>query len=203
MNSPKLSIYIVDDDEAIRRSLVMLLHPLGFPMQTFESGENFLAVADALEAGCVVLDLRMRVTTGVQVFDALIRRRSGLTVVFLSGHGDIQTAISQVKRGAISWIEKPIFGEALQEAIREGLARAEERASAKARWFRLTLREREVVPLLAAGWSNKEIARRMQPECGPRAIETYRANIYGKLEIDNAADVRGWATQHAWLTDFA
>ena len=108
MKHPHLNIYIVDDDEDVRRSLVMLLHSQGRALQSFESGEAFLAQVDvARQAGCVVLDLRMQGISGIEVFDQLLARRSPLVVLFLSGHGDIQLAVEQVKKGASDWIPKP------------------------------------------------------------------------------------------------
>ena len=108
MNNPYLTIYIVDDDEDVRRSLVMLLHAQGHALQAFESGETFLAQVDvARQPGCVVLDLRMDGISGIEVFDQLLARRSPLVVLFLSGHGDIPLALEQVKKGACDWITKP------------------------------------------------------------------------------------------------
>ncbi len=198
---PRVSIFVVDDDEALRRSLVMLLVSLGHAVQAFPSGEAFLDAVDPQTAGCVILDLRMPGINGAAVFDRLRAHRSPLVVVFLSGHGDIPTAVEQCRKGAFGWIEKP-HTDALQRTIHLALEQAATRAAANVQWSSLTDREREVAPWVARGQQNKEIARLLVPSCGYRVVEHHRANVYGKLNVSNAAELRGWMTQHGWLTGF-
>jgi two-component system, LuxR family, response regulator TtrR len=201
MMRQRLSIFVVDDDEALRRSLVMLLVSLGHAVQPFPSGEAFLDAVDLQTSGCVVLDLRMSGMNGAEVFERLRAKHSPLVVVFLSGHGDIPTAVEQCRKGAFGWIEKP-HTDALQRTIQSALVEAATRAAAKVKWDSLTDREVEVAPWVARGQQNKEIARLLVPTCGHRVIEHHRANVYGKLGVTNAAELRGWMSQHAWLTGF-
>ncbi len=199
MKNPNLNIYIVDDDEDVRRSLVMLLHPQGHAIQSFESGEAFLAKVDvARQPGCVVLDLRMQGMSGIEVFDQLLARRSPLVVLFLSGHGDIPLALEQVKKGACDWITKPSTPQVLAK-LGPAMALAAQRGHDHRHWEQLTPREREVVPVLAQGLSSKEIARSLVPEVGFRVVDGYRARIFEKLVVANAAELHGWVARNAWL----
>jgi two-component system response regulator TtrR len=200
MNKPHLNIYIVDDDEGVRRSLVMLLHGQGHALQAFDSGEAFLDQVDAKQTGCVVLDLRMGGISGIEVFDQLLARRSPLVVLFLSGHGDIELAIEQVKKGAFDWIEKPSTPQVLAK-IGPAMDRAADRAQAMQRWLNLTKREQEAARLLALGGTSKEIARQMVPACDFRTVDTYRARVFEKLHLGGVAELHGWIAAHRWLTD--
>lgn len=187
----QLPVYVVDDDEAVRRSLVMLLFPQGLAVQGFESGEDFLAAVDPQQPGCVILDLRLGGLSGLQVFEALRAAHSPQVVLFLSGHGDIPTALAAVKQGAFDWVVKPDTG-ALLAKLPPALAEAAERAQARSRWAGLTPREREVARWVALGWSNKAIARALVPECSPRSVETHRANLFAKLGIGNDNALGRW-----------
>jgi two-component system, LuxR family, response regulator TtrR len=200
MNKPHLNIYIVDDDEGVRRSLVMLLHAQGHALQAFDSGESFLDQVDARQTGCVVLDLRMGGISGIEVFDQLLARRSPLVVLFLSGHGDIELAIEQVKKGAFDWIEKPSTPQVLAK-IGPAMDRAADRAQAMQRWFNLTTREQEVARLVALGGTSKEIARQLVPECDFRTVENHRARVFEKLRLGGATELHGWMAAHRWLTE--
>jgi two-component system, LuxR family, response regulator TtrR len=199
MKHPYLNIYIVDDDEDVRRSLVMLLHSKGHALQAFESGEAFLAHVDvARQPGCVVLDLRMQGMSGLEVFDQLLARRSPLVVLFLSGHGDIPLATDQVKKGASDWVTKPNTPQVLAK-LGPALKLAAQRALDHQHWSTLTEREREVVQPLALGLSSREIARLLTPEVGFRVIDTYRARIFEKLQVANAAGLAVWVARNRWL----
>lgn len=202
MQRSKLNLFVVDDDVDVRRSLALLLLPQGHAVQAFESGEAFLAGVDAQQCGCVILDLRMEPgLSGVEVFEQLRARRSPLVVLFLSGHGDIATAIEQHRLGAHDWVEKPHTAQ-LQAKLGPALAQAEVRAMAMMCWRLLTPREREASPLIASGRTSKEAAREMVPACDHRTFENYRAQVFAKLEVGHAADLRGWMAAQHWLTGF-
>jgi two-component system, LuxR family, response regulator TtrR len=199
MKNPRLNIYIVDDDEDVRRSLVMLLHAQGHAMQAFESGEAFLAQVDvSRQPGCVVLDLRMQGMSGIEVFDQLLARRSPLVVLFLSGHGDIELALEQKEKGACNWIPKPSTPQVLAK-LTPALELAAQRAVDHQHWCTLTDREREVVKPLARGLSSREIARLLKPEVGFRVVDTYRARIFEKLQVANATELAVWVARNRWL----
>ncbi|MBY0235007.1 MAG: response regulator [Burkholderiaceae bacterium] len=194
-------LYVVDDDEAVRRSLMMLLFASGQPVQAFASGEAFLEALNPQQPGCVILDLRMgQGISGLEVFDRLLALRSPLVVLFLSGHGEISMAIEAVKKGAFDWVVKPNTAELLAK-LPQALDAAHARAEALARWTLLTPREREVARHVALGTPNKEIARLLNPPCSPRSVESHRAHLFAKLAFANDNELGRWLQQHAWLQD--
>ncbi len=198
MNDTPLMLYVVDDDEALRRSLHMLLFSQGLPVQTFESGESFLATVDNRKPGCVVLDLRMAGISGLSVLEELKLRHSPLVSLFLSGHGDIPTALEAVRLGAYDWIVKPDV-EQLLEKLPGAIAEANARMNALHLWNELTVREREVARLVCLGLTNKDIARQLVPPAGPRTVETHRSHIFDKLSLANANELSRWLSLYSWL----
>lgn len=193
---------IVDDDEAVRRSLGLLLLSRGHAVQAFASGEAFLAGADLQRPGCVVLDLRMEGMSGLQVFDALRAQDSPLVVIFLSGHGDIPMAVEAVQNGAFGWLEKPCNDERLLESIARALQKAEEiavrrqaRQAAEALWSKLTPREMQVARLVAQGLPNKRIALELAP-LEQRTVETHRAHVFAKLGLSNSHELDRFLREH-------
>ena len=148
------------------------------------------------QPGCAILDLRMGGISGHAGLRQLLRARSSpLVVIFLSGHGDIPNAVQAVQNGAFGWIEKPCTPQAAG-ADRQGagagtIARWQQRSAsdARLRWQRLTAREAQVAPLVAQGLANKVIARELVPPCGHRAVETYRAHIFAKLQLANSHEL--------------
>jgi FixJ family two-component response regulator len=175
MSTRHVNIYVVDDDDAVRRSLGTLLVSRGHAVRTFASGEDFLASADLQRGGCVVMDLRMPGLSGLQVLDELHARRSGLAVVFLSGHGDIALATQALKQAAVDWLEKPCDEVTLLAAVDRALARSAEVAGFLSRWQQLTDRERQVGCLMGEGLSTKKIARVLGIK--PRTVDTFRVAI--------------------------
>ena len=200
MTTTPLHLYIVDDDEAVRRSLgSLLLSRLdGCQVQSFDSGEAFLAGAKLDACGVLILDLRMQGMSGLDVFQALQQQASPLVVVFLSGHGDIPVAVRAMQEGAASWLEKPCSDERLLETIQRALQRAasvaaqrQERQRALQLWTKVTAREKQVAPLVAEGLSSKEVAQLLS-QADPdnpidyRTVESHRAKIFAKLEVANS-----------------
>lgn len=201
-----LHVYIVDDDEAVRRSLGSLLRSRldACTVQTFASGAAFLAGAQLDACGVLVLDLRMPGLSGLDVFEALQQAASPLVVVFLSGHGDIPVAVRAMQEGAVSWLEKPCGDDRLMEAMERAQAQATDialarrtRLHAQQRWDRLTSREKQVAPLVAQGLSSKECAQRLtqaDPEnpIDYRTVENHRARIFAKLEVAHSNALQGF-----------
>ena len=198
MKDIPLTLYVVDDDEALRRSLLLLLFSQGLAVQAFESGEAFLDAVDMGQPGCVILDLRLGGMSGLAVFERLRAAHSPLVTMFLSGHGDIPTALEAVRQGAWDWVEKPDTGRLLDK-LPAAIAEARVRAHALRLWAELTPREREVARLVGLGQPNKEIARLLVPPCGPRSVETHRANIFSKLQCANDNELGRWLATHPWL----
>ncbi|BDT58172.1 DNA-binding response regulator [Massilia varians] len=198
MKEAPLTLYVVDDDEALRRSLLLLLFSQGMAVQAFESGEAFLDTVDLHQPGCVILDLRMGGMSGLEVFERLLAAHSPLVTLFLSAHGDIPTALEAVRRGAYDWVEKPDTRQLLDK-LPAAAALARARAQALRRWAELTPREREVAKLVGLGQPNKEIARMLVPPCSHRSVETHRANIFNKLQCANDNELGRWLAAHPWL----
>ena len=198
--SAPITLYVVDDDEALRRSMMMLLFSQKLAVQCFESGETFLEAIKADQPGLVILDLRMSGMSGLAVLKQLSQRHSPLVTLFLSGHGDIPTALEAIQLGAFDWVVKPET-EQLLAKLPTAMNEARERHTALQFWQELTPREREVAQLVGLGQPNKEIARLLNPPCSPRSVETHRANIFSKLGIANDNELGRWLARHRWLTD--
>lgn len=197
----QMNLYVVDDDEAVRRAIALLLISRGFKVQAFASGDAFLqgAVLDA--PGCVILDLRMDGLSGLQVFEQLRASASPLMVIFLSGHGDITLATEAMRNGASIWLPKPCSDERLLDEVQRALAasaevatRQAERRQAVQAWETLTPREKAVAQLLSLDLPNKEISRRLVPPCDPRTVESHRARIYDKLGTTSVTEIARIAT---------
>jgi FixJ family two-component response regulator len=195
MNPAPLNLYIVDDDEAVRRSLGMLMLSRGYAVQIFESGEAFLTSAYQHHDGCVILDLRMDGMSGLEVHDVLRSRKSNLVVLFLSGHGDIPAAVKAVQNGAFGWLEKPCSDDVLLDNIKQAFLQAVliskqkvAQREADSLWQKLTPREREVARLVAEGKTSKIIARELA-SIDSRTVDTHRAHAFSKLGLSNSNEL--------------
>lgn len=188
------TIYLVDDDEAIRKSAGFMLRTSGFTVHAYASGSEFLKTASTLETGCVLLDVRMPGLDGLQVQASLRARGIAMPVVVLTGHGDVAIAVQAMKAGAIDFIEKPFEKAALLDAIARGFCRiddadskAVEESDAQVRLALLTPREREILDRLAQGYPNKTIAYDLG--ISSRTVEVHRASLMQKLAAHSLSDV--------------
>ena len=186
-------VHLVDDDEAVRRSAGFMLKTSGFQVRTYESGVELLKAVASLEAGCILLDIRMPGIDGLEVHQALKDKGVTLPVIIMTGHGDVALAVQAMKGGAIDFIEKPFEKAVLLAAIDQGLAHlrraAADRTSADdaaVRLQKLTAREREVLDGLARGLPNKTIAYDLG--ISPRTVEIHRANLMTKLEVRSLSE---------------
>lgn len=187
-------VYIVDDDPAVRDGLGEMLAAFGYPLRTFDSGDAFLGACTADWRGCVLLDLAMPGRSGAEVHAELQRRGIAMPVIFLTGHGDIPSAVAAMKLGAFDFLQKPATGQALRERVDAALRADVERldgtarvAVARSRYDRLSPREREVLGEVVAGRSNKEIARRLGISF--RTVEVHRAHMLRKLGVQSAIEL--------------
>ncbi len=177
-------IHVVEDDEAMRDSLVELLEEAGYKPRAYASAEEFLARGATAEPGCVVSDLRMPGIDGMTLLRRLRADGSGLPLILITGHGDVPMAVNAMRVGAVDFLEKPFEPDALLGAIAMALrvrssgAAAEEGDAARQRLEKLTSREHEVLEHLVAGRSNKEAAEKLG--ISPRTIEFHRAHIMEK-----------------------
>ncbi|AMG35114.1 MULTISPECIES: response regulator transcription factor [Achromobacter] len=201
MNLPDQSplVYLVDDDDAVRDALALLLRSVGLRSAGFGDPQQFLAQLAPQTIGCVVLDIRMPGISGLDVL-ARLAEASDLPVVMLTGHANVDLCRRAFKGGAMEFLQKPvdddIFLDAVQTAVRGHIASRERLAVTQAaaeRLARLSTREHEVFERIVQGLSNKEIAREF--DLSPRTVETYRANVFAKLEADSLAQlIRQYAT---------
>lgn len=199
---PEQKIHIVDDDEALRDSLVWLLESSGYGVTAYESAEAFLSVYDPSMAGCLVLDVRMPGMSGLELFEELNRRRCPLPVIFITGHGDVPMAVSAVKKGAADFIEKP-FGDRemlglIEQCLateRQGRQRRRLEADTARRLEHLTQREREVLDLIIAGKLNKQIADILGISI--KTVEVHRARVMEKMGVGSLAEL----VQHVIAAD--
>ncbi|HKT86145.1 MAG TPA: response regulator [Novosphingobium sp.] len=192
MNDSK-QVYLVDDDEAIRRSASFMLRSSGYSVKTFSTGVEFLDAVKELDAGCILLDVRMPEISGLEVQDVLNERGVAHPVVVMTGHGDVTVAVQAMKAGAVDFIEKPFDKAVLIEAIEDGFARLAQASSdlsrreqAQARLRVLTPRELDVLHGLALGHPNKTIAYDLG--ISPRTVEVHRANVMQKLEVASLSE---------------
>lgn len=193
MSAP-FTVFIVDDDAAVRDALALLCDSDGLPAETFDSAEAFLAACRREWRGCIVLDVRMPDMKGPELQDELARRNISLPIIFLTAHGDIPTTVRAIKGGAIDFLTKPIDGGALLQRIRETFAqsaRLEEQEvqgrALLARLVSLTEREREVMVLAATGHANKEIARLLG--ISHRTVEIHRSRVMHKMGASNLIEL--------------
>ncbi|MGE5478207.1 MAG: response regulator transcription factor [Bacteroidales bacterium] len=188
------TIFVVDDDEAMRHSLAFLLKSLGMPVECHPSAEAFLAARQPGRPGCLVLDVRMPGMSGLELQTLLNRAGSTLGIVFLSGHGDIPMAVQAMQDGAVHFLEKPCSDQVLLEqvsrAIRkssEACGRAALAASVRSRMELLTQRERDVMALVVQGKPNKVIA--FELDISIKTVEVHRAHVMEKMQADSVADL--------------
>jgi two-component system, LuxR family, response regulator FixJ len=186
------TVYVLDDDEAVRRSLERLLGSANFEPVTFERPDLFLTAARTFKAGCVLLDVRLPGMDGLEVQEHLNRIRNDLPVIVVTAQGDVQTAVRAMKAGAIDFLEKPYSGQALLGSIEAALAREilsdrdQDVADAVRRVAALSPREREVLYGLMEGRPNKMIA--YQLGISVRTVEVHRARMMERLGIRQFAD---------------
>lgn len=189
-----MTIALIEDDEAVLRSLSMLLESRGIPVTPYASAESFLAAMTTSSPQCVVSDIKMPGMSGIELHQELKKRGCDLPVILITGHGDISMAVQAIKQGAHDFIEKPFDDERLIESISQALESAHrlriehsERTLLKARAAELSPRQIEVMRLVADGFSNKEIAHKL--DLSPRTVENYRAWVMEKMAAKNLADL--------------
>ncbi len=188
------TVFVVDDDEAVRDSLRWLLEANGYNVQCFASAENFLETYQPSQIACLILDVRMQGMSGLELQEKLISLGSTLPIIFVTGHGDVGMAVSTMKKGAGDFIEKPFDEAELLPLVESMLARARNenseaavhRASAE-RLAKLTAREQQVLERIIAGRLNKQIADDLGISI--KTVEAHRANIMEKLSVNTVADL--------------
>ena len=190
----KGTVYVVDDDEAVRDSLQWMLEGKDYRVRCFDSAESFLNRYDPREVACLIIDIRMSGMTGLELQSRLIETHSPLPLAFITGHGDVPMAVDTMKKGAMDFIQKPFHEEQLVPLVERMLEQAKgsfaEHQNSVARdalMARLTLRESQVLERIVAGRLNKQIADDLGISI--KTVEAHRANIMEKLNASTVADL--------------
>ncbi len=198
-------IHLIDDDAAVRDGLSLLISTVGLRVQPWADPQAFMAGFDRETIGAIVLDVRMPGISGLTVLESLVAQGVDQPVIMLTGHGTVEMCRRAFKSGAAEFLEKPVNDEqlleALQNAVRQHVKSRERNKNdrqAQERFAQLSEREREVLGLIVAGLTNKEIGRAL--DVSPRTVETHRANLFAKLEAESLAQL---IRQYAALVDAA
>lgn len=187
-------LHIVDDDEAVRRSLVFLCSSAGYAVRPHESATAFLALAPTITNGCLLADLRMPDMNGVELLQKLRDIGAELPTVVITGDGDVKMAVEAMKLGAVDFVEKPFVEAVLLEAIERAMGRAQSemnsaqaREAVTSRLDSLSERERQVLHGILAGQSSKAIAQDL--DLSPRTVEVYRSGLMAKMQASSLSEL--------------
>jgi RNA polymerase sigma factor (sigma-70 family) len=193
-NAPRPTVFVVDDDEAMRSSLQWLIESVDLPVECYASAEAFLDAYYPGRSGCLLLDVRMPGMGGLELQEYLRRHEITIPVIIITGHGDVPMSVRAMKEGAIDFIEKPFNDELLLDAIRNALSvderqRQEQtlRAELASCLATLTPREHEVMDMVTAGKSNKEIASALGVSA--KTVEAHRAKVMDKMKASSLAEL--------------
>lgn len=200
MTEPVPTVFIVDDDAALRRALARLLREHGWATATYASAEDFLTQRDAEATGCLVLDVSLPGLDGLALQRRLAQDGPALPIVFLTGHGDIPMSVQAVKAGAVDFLTKPVAAESLLAAVRAGVDQdalsrraLAETDALRQRFASLTEREREVLAALANGKLNKQIASDMS--IVEQTVKFHRARIMERMQARTIAELMHMAAR--------
>ncbi len=184
------TVFIVDDDPAVRKSLRWLMESVGLRVQTYGSAQEFLAEFDPARAGCIVTDVRMQGMSGLELQERLVERGCRLPMIIMTAYGDVSMAVRAMKNGAVHFFEKPINNQMLLDQIQLSIAADQKRIATEARlqhsaerYRRLTAREAQVLEQVVAGHSSKEIGKHLNVSF--KTVEAHRAKIMRKMEADS------------------
>jgi two-component system, LuxR family, response regulator FixJ len=190
----KGTVFIVDDDDAVRRAMELLMRSVGLASETFSSADEFLEHFEPDRPGCLVLDIRMPGLGGLELQDRLLELGSSLPIIFITGHGDVPMAVEAMQKGAFDFIQKPFRDQDLLERISDALGLDQRRRTTDAkrtevlaRLEKLTNREREVMRLVVSGKPNKVIA--FDLGVSQRTVEIHRARVMEKMRARSLADL--------------
>lgn len=194
MTSNQCKVHVVDDDEAVRKSLQMLLRTVGIDAAVYESGDSFLERLDDSTDGCILLDIRMPGMSGLEVQKRLREHGSTLPIIFITGHGDVPMAVEAMQLGAFDFVQKPFRDQDLMDRVSRALSHSEQRREeiehkqeVLQNYDSLTPREKEVMACVVKGQANKVIA--MDRDVSQRTVEIHRARVMEKMQARSLADL--------------
>jgi FixJ family two-component response regulator len=192
--NPEPTVFIIDDDEAVRRFLSGLIASVGLHVETYASAQEFLDADEPSQPGCLLLDIRMPGMSGLELQKELASRNIRIPIIILTGHGNVQVAVHAMKAGAVDFIEKPFNNELLLDRIQMAVAESVDADTTRVkqdeiahRMELLTPREHQVLDIVAAGETNKAIARRL--EISEKTVEIHRARVMEKMQAKSLADL--------------
>jgi two-component system response regulator TtrR len=190
MVEDKHTVYLVDDDASVLRSLSFMLESYDFQVREFASAEAFIAAEVWQQTGCVILDMRMPGLSGQQLHQLLRHHQSPLAVIYLTGHGDVPLAVDALKQGAVDFFQKPADGAMLAQAVTKAMQCSQANALRQQQlqtYQKLTPREREILALIAKGYKNQQIADEL---CiAVRTVEIHRASLMRGMQVDSLAEL--------------
>jgi len=188
------TVFVIDDDASVRKSLSRLLRSLGFEVETYASAELFLKRYPYDGVGCIILDIRMPGLDGIGLQDQLSKADYNMPIIFITGHGDIPMSVRAMKKGAVDFLPKPFDDEELLQAVKKAIEKdiqaREERGEVRQvleRLRLLTAREYEILPYITAGMLNKQIAYKLG--IAEKTIKNHRGKIMEKLHVSSVADL--------------
>lgn len=191
---PTTTVFVIDDDSAVRDSLKWLLESVGIAVETFAAADAFLSDYDPNRVGCILADVRMPGMSGLELQRELATRPPGPPMIIITGHGDVQMAVHAMKAGAYDFVEKPFNDQYLIDLVQKALAESSNATQARAMLADsvrcldlLTPREREVLGLMVAGEPNKGIANELG--ISDKTVEAHRAKVMEKFEAQSFADL--------------
>lgn len=190
----KTTIFVIDDDESVRKAISLLLKSEGYETETYESAESFLNSRKYHGTGCIVLDIKMKNMTGLELQEKLLEKHSDLPIVFITGYGDIPTSVKAMKKGAYDFLTKPFNDEdflaAISTAVEKSIINFNANKEKKAifeEMLTLTEREREILKFIIAGYMNKEVSAYLG--IAEQTVKIHRQHIMRKLSVDSVADL--------------
>ena len=194
MSSLPPTVFVVDDDAAVLKSLSRLLRSAGLAVATFSSPREFLDSHDPNTPGCLVLDVAMPELNGLELQQTLLASGHELAIVFLTGHGDIPMSVKAIKRGAVDFLTKPVSDDDLLTAVRDAIEKDRHQRQARAevaeihqRLATLTPREREVLQHVISGQLNKQIAADLGTV--EKTVKVHRARVMEKMKVQSVAEL--------------
>lgn len=191
---PRRTVYVVDDDASVRKSVGRLLRTAGYQVEAYASADDFLAHPPSGEPGCLLLDLMMPGRNGLELQEALVAARRLIPIVFVTGHGDVTTSVRAMKGGAVDFLTKPYSPEDLMEAVARAMAKEKrdrreqtQVAELERRARALTPREGEVLRLVVRGLLNKQVAAELG--ISEKTVKVHRARVMDKMRAESMADL--------------
>jgi FixJ family two-component response regulator len=187
-------VYVVDDDSSVRRALSLLLQTVGLDVETFPSAQAFLAQATPDRPACLVLDIRLRGSSGLDLQAALKEAGRDIPIIFITGHGDVPTTVRAMKSGAVDFLEKPFNDQELLDCVQRALVRTRElrvhqteRAKIQQRLDTLSSRERQVLMLVVTGMLNKQIAGEL--DIAEKTVKVHRGQVMRKMSAGSVVEL--------------